>query len=87
MTQADVRLVDVLFDQVDARLVCAAVPRREVVSGWDLFGWKPKEARRAAPAGSVYWFEGLNGDPGKLAGWASAGESTCRPASSRASSA
>jgi CRISPR-associated protein Cmr3 len=56
-----------------ARLVCAAVPRREVVSGWDLFAWRPKDARRAAPAGSVYWFEGLRGDPRKLADWAAAG--------------
>jgi CRISPR-associated protein Cmr3 len=52
-----------------ARLVCAAVLRREIVSGWDLFRWKPKDALRAVPAGSVYWFEGFEGDPGKLASW------------------
>lgn len=56
-----------------ARLVCAAVPRREVVSGWDLFAWKPKDAQRAAPAGSTYRFEGLQGSPDKLAAWADAG--------------
>lgn len=56
-----------------ARLVCAAVPRREVVSGWDLFAWRPKDAQRAAPAGSVYWFEDFRGDPGKLAAWVGAG--------------
>lgn len=56
-----------------ARLVCAAVPRREVISGWDLFGWRPKDAHRVAPAGSVYWFEDFQGDPGKLAGWVSGG--------------
>jgi CRISPR-associated protein Cmr3 len=56
-----------------ARLVCAAVPRREVISGWDLFRWKPKDALRAVPARSVYWFEDFEGDPGKLAGWAQSG--------------
>lgn len=56
-----------------ARLVCAAVPRREVISGWDLFRWKPKDARRVAPAGSVYWFDELKGDPGKLADWVADG--------------
>lgn len=42
---------------VRAHLVCAAIPRAEVVSGFDLAGWRPKPALRAAPAGSVYWFE------------------------------
>lgn len=56
-----------------ARLVCAAIPRREVISGWDLFKWQPKDALRAVPAGSVYWFEAFEGDPGKLAGWAHSG--------------
>ena len=56
-----------------ARLICAAFARREVISGWDLFGWRPKDAHRAAPAGSVYWFKDFQGDPGKLAGWVSSG--------------
>ncbi len=56
-----------------ARLMCAAVPRREVVSGWDLFAWKPKDAQRAAPAGSVYWFEDLQDPTDKLAAWAGGG--------------
>jgi CRISPR-associated protein Cmr3 len=56
-----------------ARLVCAAVPRAEVVSGWDLFHWKPKPAQRAVPAGAVYWFEDFRGDPGKLAEWVAGG--------------
>ncbi len=45
---------------VRGRLVCAAVPRAEVVSGWDLANWKPKPAQRAAPAGSVYWLDELD---------------------------
>jgi CRISPR-associated protein Cmr3 len=41
------------------RIVCAAVPRAEVISGWDLAQRGPKSAQRAAPAGSVYWLEDL----------------------------
>ena len=44
---------------VRARLVCAAVPRAETISGWDLAQWTPKAAMRAAPSGSVYWLEDL----------------------------
>ncbi len=45
---------------LSARLVCAAVPRAEVVSGWDLAQRQPKPAERAAPAGSVYWLDELD---------------------------
>ena len=58
---------------LNARLVCAAVPRFEVVSGWDLAAWAPKDAERAVPAGAVYWFEDFDGDPGKLAAWVAGG--------------
>jgi CRISPR-associated protein Cmr3 len=44
---------------VRGRLVCAAVPRAEVVSGWDLAKWQPKPAQRVAPTGSVYWLDQL----------------------------
>lgn len=47
-------------------LVCAAVPRAEVVSGWDLARWLPKPALRAAPAGSVYWLDDLDAAPDAL---------------------
>lgn len=56
-----------------ARLACAAVPRHEVVSGWDLASRLPKPAQRVAPAGSVYWFDRLEGDAGKLAAWVAGG--------------
>ena len=56
-----------------ARLACAAIGRREVVSGWDLHGWKPKPAQAAAPTGSVYWFDEFDGDAGKLAAWVQGG--------------
>lgn len=56
-----------------ARLICAAVGRHDVISGWDLARWAPKTAQRVAPAGSVYWFDDLQGDPGKLAKWAREG--------------
>ena len=56
-----------------ARLACAAIGRHEVVSGWDLAQWRPKTAQRAAPAGSVYWFDEFHGDAGKLAAWVAQG--------------
>lgn len=56
---------------VRGRLVCAAVPRAEVVSGFDLAAWSrrtggPKPAQRAAPTGSVYWIEDLEAAPDAL---------------------
>jgi CRISPR-associated protein Cmr3 len=51
---------------LNARLVCAAVPRAEVVSGWDLARRQPKSAMKAAPAGSVYWLEELETTPAAL---------------------
>lgn len=46
-----------------ARLAAAAVPRAEVVSGWDLPAHKPKPAQRAVPAGAVYHFDETRGNP------------------------
>lgn len=42
---------------VRGKLVSAAVPRAEVISGWDLALWQPKPAQRVAPTGSVYWLD------------------------------
>ncbi len=52
---------------VQGRVVAAAVPRSEVISGWDLAQQQPKPAERAAPAGSVYWIEELQGSAEALA--------------------
>ena len=60
-------------DGFRGRLVCAAVPRHEVVSGWDLAAWQPKTAQRVVPAGSVYWFDDFEGEHRKLASWVGAG--------------
>lgn len=49
-----------------ARVVCAAVPRGDVVSGWDLAAQYPKSAEQVAPAGSVYWLDELDVSPGAL---------------------
>lgn len=49
-----------------AKLVCASLPRGEVISGWDLVKKRPKLALRVIPSGSVYWFERLEGDIGEL---------------------
>jgi CRISPR-associated protein Cmr3 len=69
-----------------ARLVAAAVPRAQVVSGWDIARWRPKPAERAAPSGSVYWFEGLEGGAGGLRRLAGEGWWAARPAADGAAS-
>ncbi len=51
---------------ITGRLVCAAVPRAEVVSGWDLARWQPKAAERVAPSGSVYWLDELEANAEQL---------------------
>jgi len=51
---------------IRARLACAAVPRAEVISGWDLANRQPKPAQRVAPTGSVYWLDQLEGSPEAL---------------------
>ena len=51
---------------VKAHLTCAAVPRAETVSGFDVAKGMPKPALRAAPTGSVYWLEGLEATPNAL---------------------
>lgn len=60
-----------------ARLLSAAVPRNEVISGWDLAAINgkghPKAAERVAPAGSVYWFELLEGNAEQLRNISSCG--------------
>ena len=48
------------------KLVCAAVSRFQVISGWDLALWQPKSAERITPAGSVYWIDNWNGDSASL---------------------
>lgn len=44
---------------VRGRLVCAALPRAQVISGFDIARWQPKPAQRAAAPGSVYWIDKL----------------------------
>lgn len=51
---------------VRLRLVAAAVGRKVWVSGWDMEKDQPKPMRAAVPAGSVYFFEVLDGDPTDL---------------------
>ena len=62
---------DIEVDGVTAHLSAAAMSRAQVVSGWDIARWSrgepgPKPALRAAPAGSVYWFEAMDADEHKL---------------------
>lgn len=62
-TDADLRL---RWPGLSARLVCAAVARADVVSGWDLAQRAPKPAERVAPTGSVYWLDDLEATPEAL---------------------
>lgn len=52
---------------VKLKLVSAAIPRRQAVSGWEMEGKRPKPVRWLVPAGSVYFFDVVEGDPGLLA--------------------
>jgi CRISPR-associated protein Cmr3 len=47
-------------------LVAAASPRFQPVSGWDLQARGPKATRFLVPAGSVFFFRVIGGDPAKL---------------------
>lgn len=55
--------------QVKVRLVGACVERWKPISGWSLEHGKrgPKPVRRLVPAGSVYFFEVVEGDASQLA--------------------
>ena len=58
---------------LSARLACAAVPRADTISGWDLANWRPKPAQRVAPTGSVYWLDELEATPDALRKLAASG--------------
>jgi len=45
-----------------ARLACTSLNRAEVISGWDIANKRPKVAERVVPAGSLYWFDQMQGD-------------------------
>lgn len=49
-----------------AQLISQAVPRHQVISGWDMANHHPKTAERCVPAGAVYWFQDFNGDINQL---------------------
>lgn len=51
---------------IRANLVCAAVPKAEIVSGFDIARGAPKPAQRAAPSGSVYWLKDVEATPDAL---------------------
>ena len=51
---------------VSATLCTSIVGRSETISGWDLLNNHPKSARRFVPAGAIYWFDNLSGDPAAL---------------------
>jgi len=61
------------YGSVRAKLVSACVKGFTVVSGWDLVTRRPKTAVRAAPVGSVYFLDKLEGDAEELKTLASTG--------------
>ena len=65
-----------LRNNVKVTVRAAAVPRPEVVSGWDLEKGMPKPTRRLSPAGSVYFVE-LKGDSEDLRRWCDETWLTC----------
>lgn len=75
---------------VSGWIVAAAVPRAEVISGWDLAArdgkGQPKPAQRVAPTGSVYWLDDLEATPDALEKLASQGlwSDNCEDAARRA---
>lgn len=77
---------NVCLPGVRAKLVCAAVPRSETVSGWDLARHTPKAAQRVAPTGSVFWLDELDTTPNDLGKLAAAGlwAEPCEDAARRA---
>ena len=56
---------------VQPSLAAMALPRAQVVSGWDLEKRKPKPTRRLAPAGTVLFFK-LTGETRAIQGWVEA---------------
>jgi CRISPR-associated protein Cmr3 len=48
------------------KLVAAAVGRYQPIGGWDLAKNQPKPICRFVPAGSVYFFELLDGNPEEI---------------------
>lgn len=53
-------------DKMSLRLLTAAVGRPVCVGGWDLEARGPKPMRLAIPAGSVYYFEVIEGEAGQV---------------------
>ena len=51
---------------VKARVAAVALPRADIVSGFDIARLRPKPAQRVAPTGSVYWLDGLSATPDAL---------------------
>lgn len=47
--------------KIKVQLKAMAIDRWQAVSGWDSLLWKPKATRKAISAGSVYWFEIIEG--------------------------
>ncbi len=63
----DPETLELRAEGIQGRLVAAALARHGVVSGWDVAAHAPKPAQRAVPAGAVYLFGEVTGDPAAYA--------------------
>lgn len=45
------------YNGIQVELITAAIPRYQMIGGWDVAHNRPKPTRRAIPAGSVYYFK------------------------------
>jgi CRISPR-associated protein Cmr3 len=85
-TQSEDGLIRFELMGIKAKLVCAVVPRGEVISGWDLAKAEPKPAQRAVSTSAVYWLDDLEATPellGKVADhglWSESRHNTARRA-------
>jgi CRISPR-associated protein Cmr3 len=51
------------YNGLKIKLLSAAVGKKLFIGGWDMKNNKPKKMYRAVPAGSVYYFELISGNP------------------------
>jgi len=58
--------LELQMEGLKIKLISACLSRAEVISGWDLANKRPKPLRKLVPAGSVYYFELIEGDVNTL---------------------
>ncbi len=57
LVNSDNALGGEIGQRIGAVLIGSSIPKREILSGWDISTNRPKPARGVVPSGSVYFFE------------------------------